>query len=341
MLWETAGLTQLTTETIDSSSGVIMPFFAEGNNVLFLAGKGDGNVRYYEYESDELHYLSEYKSSEPQRGMCFLPRRALDVGQNEIARGFKLTVDKVEALGFVVPRKAENFQADIFPPALSKDAALTADEFFAGKTATPKFVDLENGSATAAPTPAAATNGSAATGTSTPPAAAAKSEPKAVPTPKASTTSINERTGSLPSMKDMEIKQDDPDSDEEITEAKRRAPAGDDDFDDDEPAKPITSTKQVETPKEEVKEEAPATASLKDVSEEVPAETKSDDVSHASNVACLEQVVDNVVPLTQSAALKSEIADLKRKVSQYEDKISTLQKQLDRARSIGKELAGL
>lgn len=276
MLWETGGLTQLTTETIDSSSGVIMPFFAEGNNVLFLAGKGDGNVRYYEYESDELHYLSEYKSSEPQRGMCFLPRRALDVGQNEIARGFKLTVDKVEALGFVVPRKAENFQADIFPPALSKDPALSADEFFAGKTASPKLVDLENGSATTA---APSTPNGAATAT-TPPAAssaAVKSETKSEPATKAPSSSYNERSGSLPSMKDMEIKQDDPDSDEEITEAKRRAPA-EDDFDE-EPRK----GKEVESAKvdeEKIKEEKPPTASPKEVSEDAPAvETKTDEVS--------------------------------------------------------------
>lgn len=60
MLWDTSSLTNLKTETIDSSScallrlsyvvssadglflgrGVIMPFYAEGNDVLILAGKG-------------------------------------------------------------------------------------------------------------------------------------------------------------------------------------------------------------------------------------------------------------------------------------------------------------
>ena len=46
----------------------------------------DGNVRYYEYENDNLFALSEYKSSDPQRGMCFLPRRALNTNECEIAR---------------------------------------------------------------------------------------------------------------------------------------------------------------------------------------------------------------------------------------------------------------
>lgn len=39
-LWDTAGLTNLDTQSLDSSAGIIVPFFAEGNDVLFLAGKG-------------------------------------------------------------------------------------------------------------------------------------------------------------------------------------------------------------------------------------------------------------------------------------------------------------
>ncbi len=44
--------------------------------------------------------------------MGFLPRRALDVGQNEIARAFKVAGSAVEPLSFVVPRKAESFQSE-------------------------------------------------------------------------------------------------------------------------------------------------------------------------------------------------------------------------------------
>ena len=29
-------------------------------------GNSDGNIRYYEYENDSLHFLNEYKSSEPR-----------------------------------------------------------------------------------------------------------------------------------------------------------------------------------------------------------------------------------------------------------------------------------
>lgn len=39
--------------TVDVSSSTLMPFWSD-NDILFLAGKGDGNVRYYEYEADDL-----------------------------------------------------------------------------------------------------------------------------------------------------------------------------------------------------------------------------------------------------------------------------------------------
>ena len=65
----------------------------------------DGNIRYYEYESDSLFALSEHKSSDPQRGMCFLPRRTLEVAECEIARAYKVTASAIEPIAFIVPRK--------------------------------------------------------------------------------------------------------------------------------------------------------------------------------------------------------------------------------------------
>jgi len=48
--------------------------------------------------------------------MTLLPRRALDVSQNEIARGFKLAGGAIEPLSFIVPRKADSFQSEyVFP----------------------------------------------------------------------------------------------------------------------------------------------------------------------------------------------------------------------------------
>ncbi|WWC97410.1 hypothetical protein V866_004289 [Kwoniella sp. B9012] len=226
-LWDTAGLTNLETTSLDSSAGIIMPFYAEGNDVLFLAGKGDGNIRYYEFEGDSLHFLNEYKTSDPQRGMTFLPRRALDVKENEIARAYKLAGGCVEPLSFIVPRKAESFQADIFPPANSIEPAQTAADYFSGKTARPKVIDLETRttSTNTAPVPEPVKSAPAPTpapvpaATPTPPPSApepVKEETKTAPAPTPAST--KKEIDSVPEVtaKGLEIEQ--PDSEDEKVE---------------------------------------------------------------------------------------------------------------------------
>ncbi|KAF8959637.1 microtubule binding protein [Flammula alnicola] len=153
-IWEVGGLSNVKTISLDQSAGVVMPFWTD-NNILFLAGKGDGNIRYYEYESDSLYALSEHKSSEPQRGMCFLPRRALSVADCEIARAYKVHGSSIEPIAFIVPRKADSFQSDIYPPAPSIEPSLSAAEFFSGKVASLKLVSLGDGSIISGPPPSA------------------------------------------------------------------------------------------------------------------------------------------------------------------------------------------
>lgn len=200
-IWETGGLGNLKTITLDQSAGVVMPFWSD-NNILFLAGKGDGNIRYFEYENDNLYALAEHKSSDPQRGMCFLPRLSLNTSECEIARAYKITASGIEPIAFIVPRKADSFQSDIFPPAPSANPALTAGEFFSGKTASLKYVSLEDGAAAAAPSPQIAPSSPAvATPTKTysapqpqpepAPAPARKSpEPVRAPTPEPTTPAV-------------------------------------------------------------------------------------------------------------------------------------------------------
>ncbi|KAH6627633.1 hypothetical protein F5144DRAFT_576451 [Chaetomium tenue] len=131
--------------SLDSISGVCMPFWDDGSNCLYLAGKGDGNIRYFEYENDKFEFLSEYKSADPQRGIAFVPRRGINVHENEVMRAYKTVNDSyVEPISFTVPRRAETFQSDIFPPATGVKAAMSAKEWFDGKTAVSPKIDLES-----------------------------------------------------------------------------------------------------------------------------------------------------------------------------------------------------
>jgi coronin-1B/1C/6 len=136
-------------ETLDTSNGVLYPFYDPDVNLLYLCAKvfnnslelhfsyinlikslnyiclyicfyiclyicflthskGDSNIRYFEVTDEPpfVHYISTYQSSEPQRGIGFMPKRGCDVLNCEIARLFKLhSRGFCEVISFTVPRK--------------------------------------------------------------------------------------------------------------------------------------------------------------------------------------------------------------------------------------------
>uniref|UniRef100_A0A060TAF2 Coronin n=1 Tax=Blastobotrys adeninivorans TaxID=409370 RepID=A0A060TAF2_BLAAD len=125
------------------SAGICMPFFDEGTNILYLAGKGDGNIQYYEFADDEMHELSEYQSTDPQRGVAVLPRRGLRVNDHEIFRVYKTVNDNcIAPIPFYIPRKSDTFQEDVYPAARAGEPALTAQEWWSGKDSSPKVISL-------------------------------------------------------------------------------------------------------------------------------------------------------------------------------------------------------
>jgi len=147
-IWDPANLSApLSSASIDTSSGVLMPFYDDDTNCLFLAGKGDGNIRYYEIvdEPPFIYFLSEYKSATPQRGMAMLPKLAIDVSECEIVRMLKLAGSMMEPVSFRVPRKSEIFQDDLYPDTASNEPVLTSAEWFSGKNGKPKLVSLAPG----------------------------------------------------------------------------------------------------------------------------------------------------------------------------------------------------
>ncbi|KAI2471414.1 DUF1900-domain-containing protein [Annulohypoxylon bovei var. microspora] len=145
-LWEPGNNTPIGGfKTLDSISGVCMPFWDDGCNCLYLAGKGDGNIRYFEYENDKFEFLSEYKSIEPQRGIAFIPKRGVNVHENEIMRAYKTVNDAyIEPISFTVPRRAETFQSDIYPAASGIKPGCSASDWLSGKSGLPPKIDFES-----------------------------------------------------------------------------------------------------------------------------------------------------------------------------------------------------
>jgi len=147
-LWDPRKLGEsVRTENIDTAAGIIMPFFDNDTSVLFLAGKGDGNIRYYEVvdEAPYIHFLTEFKSATPQRGMGWTPKLAMDLSGCEIARMLKVTATAVEPVSFSVPRKSDIFQEDLYPPTFSGEPTLSCEEWSSGKNGEPKLTQLKPG----------------------------------------------------------------------------------------------------------------------------------------------------------------------------------------------------
>ena len=59
-----------------------------GLNKYFHFFQGDSVIRYFEItdETPYVHYLNQYLSSEPQRGIGLMPKRGVNVNLCEITR---------------------------------------------------------------------------------------------------------------------------------------------------------------------------------------------------------------------------------------------------------------
>ncbi|XP_011523690.1 coronin-6 isoform X3 [Homo sapiens] len=97
-------------QEMDTSNGVLLPFYDPDSSIVYLCGKGDSSIRYFEITDEPpfVHYLNTFSSKEPQRGMGFMPKRGLDVSKCEIARFYKLHERKCEPIIMTVPRKTSS-----------------------------------------------------------------------------------------------------------------------------------------------------------------------------------------------------------------------------------------
>ncbi|KAK2950825.1 putative Actin-binding protein [Blattamonas nauphoetae] len=136
-IWDLANTSKpLFHQKLDQSSGVIMPFFDEGTQILFLASKGESNIKYYELVGDApfCHYISTFGEGTPVRGITALPKVYVNTRTCEIMKFYKLTSKQsIEPVSFTVPRRSEMFQDDIYPDTHDTTRpAMTASEWNSG-----------------------------------------------------------------------------------------------------------------------------------------------------------------------------------------------------------------
>lgn len=131
-------------ENIDSSSGVLFPYWDEGTKMVYLVGKvksvisewegtniigssmycgvwcfsycfcdilqGDTQFRYFEVSEEDggkVFFLSMYQTTVPARSVCSMPKRHVDYMKCEVMKFFRIlhTKGDVEPLSMTVPRK--------------------------------------------------------------------------------------------------------------------------------------------------------------------------------------------------------------------------------------------
>merc|ERR1719361_176333 len=121
---------------LDNNSSVAMPYYDVDTGILFLPCKGDGAISWYETAVNSKRCLHKsqlgFRETDPQKGGCFIPKRSCDVMRCEIQRFMRLTKDAVSPISFIAPRKAKNYQADLFPDTASLTPALEADQWLEG-----------------------------------------------------------------------------------------------------------------------------------------------------------------------------------------------------------------
>uniref|UniRef100_A0A6B2KYR6 Uncharacterized protein n=2 Tax=Arcella intermedia TaxID=1963864 RepID=A0A6B2KYR6_9EUKA len=144
-IWDHRDLTRsIGTQKFGTAATPILPLFDEGNNLIFLAGRGDGNIQIYEQISSPpfFVFVNEFKSSTPSSDLCAFPKKMVDTRKWEIIRFAKLSKTTLEHLSFFIPRKGEQFQEDLYPPTFSGETTLSLDEWVAGNNLTPQLMSL-------------------------------------------------------------------------------------------------------------------------------------------------------------------------------------------------------
>ena len=273
-------------------------------------------------------------------------------------RAYKTVNDAyIEPISFTVPRRAETFQADIFPPATGIKPAVSAQEWLDGKTGIPPKIDLESIYDGTAPKEIPSDYKPPAQTTSAPaPKPTTKEEPKREepkpapvvrsPPPNVSDqkTSISAMASKYQDNEESEESEDETSSFEEITRPVQRTNV------------PIRSEPKAPAPTKTTNAPAPAPAAAPAKPSSPPvsstptprATTASTSISSSSDgvqatLDQIKQLIENQTKIIsaqnqQIGLLTSEVEALKRKVGSsgsqdQSERIRQLELELEEARS--------
>ncbi|XP_058458809.1 coronin-6 isoform X2 [Malaya genurostris] len=133
---------------LDTSNGVMFPLYDPDTNLIYLCGKGDSVIRYFEVTPEQpfVHYINQFQTPDSQRAIGMMPKRGCDVATCEVARFYRLNNGGLcQVISMTVPRKSELFQEDLYPDTLADEASISAEDWISGSDADPQLVSLKGG----------------------------------------------------------------------------------------------------------------------------------------------------------------------------------------------------
>ncbi|GAM23974.1 hypothetical protein SAMD00019534_071490 [Acytostelium subglobosum LB1] len=149
-MWDSRDLSKvIKTITLDSSTGIISPVYDVDAQLLFISGSGDSTIRTFDMNTQfttepAFQELSAAPSDTPAKGICAVPKRALDVMEVEIDRLLKVTANNVIPVVYSMARKSKSqFADDVFPISATTTPALQAAEYYAGENKVPVLATLD------------------------------------------------------------------------------------------------------------------------------------------------------------------------------------------------------
>ncbi|XP_067471511.1 coronin-7 isoform X1 [Thunnus thynnus] len=147
-LWDSRKLSSsVSSVSLGTSSGTLIPLFDDDTGLLILAGVGDTVVDCFEVSASEpfLSQVSHCLTDVSTRGVAMVPKLALDVMSCEVMRVLQLTDSCIVPISYQVPRKnsGQEFHADLYPDTVGTTPAMSADEWWQGGNKQVEKVSLQ------------------------------------------------------------------------------------------------------------------------------------------------------------------------------------------------------
>ncbi|XP_054891009.1 coronin-7-like isoform X1 [Poeciliopsis prolifica] len=136
-LWDSRRLSSsVSSLSLGTASGTLVPLFDDDTGLLMLAGIGDTAVDCFEVSTAEpfLTQVSHCLTDASTRGIAMVPKLALDVISCEVVRVLQLTDSCIIPISYQVPRKTsgQEFHDDLYPDTVGTTPAMSAEEWWKG-----------------------------------------------------------------------------------------------------------------------------------------------------------------------------------------------------------------